>query len=82
MTLQLAMRVVLRVLGAIVGTSMVLLSPLILLDEMDNHGIWGALEIAATGGILAYYGFTGKSPHDQSVSDALAGRTRRPWWDE
>ena len=76
------MSAVLRILGAIIGTAMVLLSPFLLLVESGARGVWGALGAAITGATLAYYGFTGRSRYDQSISDAVAGHKRRPRWDD
>ena len=71
------MRAIIRVLGAAIGTIMVAFAALSLLATADIREVLGGLGMAITGCTMAYYGFTGRSRHDQLVMDALKGRPRR-----
>jgi hypothetical protein len=61
---------------------MVVFAAFFLLAAADIRGVLGGLGIAITGCTMAYYGFTGRSRHDQSVVDALKGRPRRSKWND
>jgi multisubunit Na+/H+ antiporter MnhC subunit len=76
------MRAIIRALGAVIGTIMVVFAAFFLLAAADIRDVLAGLGIAVTGCTLAYYGFTGRSRYDQSVTDALNGSRRRPKWDD